>query len=146
MITHTIASLDKLQSFANELLALLPCVDGATVLALTGDLGAGKTALTKALAQVLGIKEDITSPTFVIMKSYTIPKHERFSMLVHIDAYRIDEVDEMRVIGLSELLADSHNLVVIEWPERIQALIPEDAFPVTITITKHEERVITYGH
>jgi tRNA threonylcarbamoyladenosine biosynthesis protein TsaE len=117
----------------------------ATVLALRGDLGAGKTALTKALARTLGVVETVTSPTFVIMKMYPLPVHEHFDTLVHIDAYRIEDVDELRVIQFDELLNNPRNLIVIEWPERVSGVVPLSALQVQIEMGKDNERIFTYG-
>lgn len=145
MQEKVIDTLEELHAFAGEILALCKKKSTAQVLALSGDLGAGKTAFTKELASFLGIKEDITSPTFVIMKSYPIPTHPFFKTLVHIDAYRIEDIDEMRVLGLAEILSEPTNLVCIEWPEKIQSLIPEDALTITISLTG-TTRTITYGN
>lgn len=145
MQEKVIDALEELHAFAGEVLATCVKKNSAQVLALSGDLGAGKTAFTKELASLLGIPHDITSPTFVIMKSYPIPTHSFFKTLVHIDAYRIEDIDEMRVLGLAEILSEPTNLVCIEWPEKIQALIPEDAFTITISLTG-TTRTITYGN
>lgn len=145
MQERAINTLGELHTFAGEVLATCVKKSSAQVLALSGDLGAGKTAFTKELAVLLGIKEDITSPTFVIMKSYPIPTHPFFKTLVHIDAYRIEDIDEMRVLGLKEILSDESNLVCIEWPEKIRTLIPEDALSITISLTGIT-RTVTYGN
>ncbi len=135
----------ELEHVARKLLSTLSTVDQAPVVALTGDLGAGKTALTKAIARILGVTEHVTSPTFVIMKSYSLPSEQRFSELTHIDAYRIESDDELRVLGFEELLSLPKRLVVIEWPERIQGQIPPHALHVRIEIGQNGERIITYG-
>lgn len=140
-----INTIEELHALAEEILASCSSKGAAQVLALSGDLGAGKTAFTKELASLLGISYDITSPTFVIMKSYPIPAHPFFKTLVHIDAYRIESDDEMRVLGLTEILSDSTNLVCIEWPEKIQTLIPKDAHTITISLMG-TTRTIAYGN
>jgi tRNA threonylcarbamoyladenosine biosynthesis protein TsaE len=123
--------------FADELLAaLLPRDDGrATVLALSGDLGAGKTAFVKSLAHRLGIEEHVTSPTFVIMKTYNIQPTTNdgngFGRLVHIDAYRMKSARELAVLGWEALLANPENLVALEWPELVADGVPEDAITLT---------------
>jgi tRNA threonylcarbamoyladenosine biosynthesis protein TsaE len=144
MSTVIVKEEGELENVAHTLIDALPLNAHASVLALTGDLGAGKTALTKAIGRVFGIREHITSPTFVIMKSYAISHHERFSTLTHIDAYRIESDDELRVIGFSELLRESKQLVVIEWPERVHNVVPEYALAVSIDIGGNGERIITY--
>ncbi len=145
MATLVVKEERELEAAARTLLAVLKEKGEARVLALQGDLGAGKTALTKALAWVLQIREHVTSPTFVIMKSYDVPSHERFTTLTHIDAYRIENENELTVLGFENLLLDTSRLIVIEWPERIPGLVPKDALTVNIAIGEGNERIITYG-
>lgn len=145
METRQITTLDELKNIAGEVVSLCAQKENAHVIALTGDLGAGKTAFTKEFAKLLGITHEITSPTFVIMKAYEIPGHLFFKKLVHIDAYRIESDDEMRVLGFNEILSDPTNLVCIEWPEKIEKLIPKDAYSVSLTLNLDETRTITYG-
>ncbi len=145
MITLVVKEERELEHVARELLAVLRTKERTPVLALKGDLGAGKTALTKALARVTEIKEHVTSPTFVIMKSYDIPHDARFRTLTHIDAYRIESEEELTVLGWNELIGEPHRLLVIEWPERVNGLVPKDALNVNIVIGKEGERIITYG-
>lgn len=114
----------------------------ATVLALAGDLGAGKTALTKAIAHELGVAEDVTSPTFVLEKIYRLPKKMPFEHLVHIDAYRLEGVHELEAIGWDEALAHHGNLIVIEWPERVDQAIPHTAHTVRLRAVNETTREI----
>jgi tRNA threonylcarbamoyladenosine biosynthesis protein TsaE len=94
----------------------------AKVLLLEGDLGAGKTTFTKALAEVLGIeKEDVHSPTFILKKEYPA-SHETFTKLVHIDAYRFTHPSEAKVLRLEEDLQDPGTIVAIEWPSKMKYL------------------------
>lgn len=134
----------ELESLARELLEILSQKEGGAVLALSGDLGVGKTALTKALGRTLGIVDSITSPTFVIMKSYPVSLHERFKTLTHIDAYRIEDESELLVLGIQDIFSDPNRLTVIEWPERIETLVPENVVYVRMQIGKDEERIVTY--
>jgi tRNA threonylcarbamoyladenosine biosynthesis protein TsaE len=145
MKTKTIRELSELRAVAEEVLVSLQERSGAQIITLTGDLGAGKTAFTKELAKLLGVEGEITSPTFVIMKSYEISSHPMFKKLTHIDAYRIESDDEMRVLGFEEILNDSSQLVCIEWPEKIEQTIPRDAYPVSLTLNLDETRTLTYG-
>lgn len=116
----------------------------AVTIALKGELGAGKTALTKAMARYLGIEGHVTSPTFIVMKSYPIPHHEHFTTLTHVDAYRIDDERELTVIGFDELVNDPHRLIIIEWPERVPGHIPSDTFHVAVEAKEDEKRIFTY--
>lgn len=99
----------------------------ATILGLSGELGAGKTAFTQELARVIGIADTPTSPTFVIARFYDIPKSEKFTRLVHVDAYRIEREDELRPLGWDALIADPKNLIVVEWPEHMGKSFPSYA-------------------
>ncbi len=116
----------------------------ATVLALSGNLGAGKTTLVKEFASVLGVEEQITSPTFVVMKRYQTT-YPVFLELIHIDAYRIEEVGEMEVLGFQEWLKKPQALICIEWPEKICSLIPASAIDVALEVVDENTRKITYG-
>ncbi len=114
----------------------------AAVLGLSGNLGAGKTAFTKALAFALGVQEDVTSPTFVILKSYACTQGP-YEKLVHIDAYRIEDIDEMRPLRFQELLSDAGTLICIEWAEHIQALLPAHTVFLRLEIKDADVRSIT---
>lgn len=109
--------------------------DSATIVALWGDLGAGKTTLSQYLAKSYGIEEDVISPTFVIMKIYEIDRaaqEVRFERLVHIDAYRFENPEEAATIRLHELIADPKNLILIEWPELLGDRLPDRRIEVKI--------------
>ncbi len=97
------------------------------IVTLSGDLGTGKTVFAKGFAEGLGIADDVTSPTFTIIKEYTdgrIP-------LAHFDAYRIADPDEMYAIGYEDYLSGDF-ICLIEWPEMIEELIPGDALRVRL--------------
>lgn len=143
METREIRTLEELGNVAKEILQRPASIDKARILALSGDLGAGKTAFVKELAKHLGITEEVTSPTFVIMKSYVIPAHPRFTTLTHIDAYRIDSSDEMRVLGWGELCADPSRLIAVEWPEHIAELMPEESHAIGLEL-QGDVRTITF--
>ncbi len=130
-------------TFAEEILSILPQKKSAHIIALSGELGAGKTTFTKALARKLGIVEHVTSPTFVVMKVYEVSEHSWIRKLVHIDAYRIEDIDEMRVLNLNDICTEEGTVVCIEWPENIAALIPEDALQIRIDVEGSEGRVVT---
>lgn len=108
-------------------------------LALEGNLGAGKTQFVKGLAEKLGIKKPITSPTFVLLKPYKT-ENGKFKTLVHIDCYRLTSVEEVLELGLEEFLNDNKNLVVIEWPEKIKNYLPKDTRWIKFEHTKKENQ------
>ncbi len=113
----------------------------AEVWALKGDLGAGKTAFVKCLACLMGVDDVITSPTFVLMKSYTT-KHPIFQKLTHIDAYRLEQASDIEKLGWAEALKDPHTLICIEWPEHIGQALPKTARTITFTFIDEATRVI----
>ena len=106
--------------------------NGAVVL-LCGDLGAGKTTLVRGIAKGLNIKEVVQSPTFNIMKVYF--KGDR--PLIHIDAYRLADINTD--IGLDEFIGYESGITVIEWPEFIKELLPDDC--VTITLLRKDDEI-----
>lgn len=111
------------------------------VLALYGELGAGKTTFVKKLAEAVGIKDEIRSPTFLIVREFDIgPPGGGLERLIHIDAYRIDSSQELIDLGLEKILQDPKNLVVIEWAERAEELLPPSATRIRFEIIGEHER------
>ncbi len=137
-------SLSELPEFAKQFVRELPeTLEGhACVVGLRGELGAGKTAFVQAVARALGIEERVTSPTFVIMKSYAI-QHPLFAKLVHIDAYRL-RFEDPDTIGFNEQRANPQNLILVEWPERLHDF-PKDAPVITFDVSGEDSRTVRYG-
>ena len=125
---------EQMHEFGLKLANKLP---NGTVVALLGDLGAGKTTLVRSVAKGLGIEEVVQSPTFNIMKLYLKGKRP----LIHIDAYRLADLDTD--IGLDEYIGYETGLTVIEWPDFIKDLIPETAITVNIINLGENSRRIT---
>jgi tRNA threonylcarbamoyladenosine biosynthesis protein TsaE len=98
---------------------------GALVLALHGDLGAGKTTFTQGFFAGLGIKKRAISPTFVLFRRYAI-RHKLFANLYHFDAYRLKKAEDMAVLEFDKTLSDPQNIVLIEWPERVRKALPKN--------------------
>ncbi len=108
------------------------------VLALSGELGSGKTTFIQGLASSLGIRAKVQSPTFVLTKWYRLGRRAKpFRHFVHVDAYRLETPAEARRLGLKDMCKDREAIVVIEWAERIRSLIPRDALRLRFT---HGER------
>jgi tRNA threonylcarbamoyladenosine biosynthesis protein TsaE len=111
---------------------------------LIGDLGAGKTTFVQGFSEGLGIKR-VISPTFILMRSYEIPKVKRFSNFYHIDLYRLEGniEDEVKNIGLFDIWKKKGNIVFVEWAEKLEGLLPEDAYKMKFEIIGETERKIT---
>ncbi len=116
---------------------------GAGIIALFGNLGAGKTTLTKTFAKVLGVRESVKSPTFLIMETYPI-NFDRFHRFIHIDTYRLDKLEELVNLGFMGLLKEKENLMIIEWPEKITDLIPE-AIRINLKYVDEKTREISWN-
>ena len=108
---------ENLKQIAKEIIDKISLIkkNKASLVVLSGELGAGKTALSKEIAKYLGIKEKIISPTFVIMKIYKT-KDKNFKKLIHIDAYRLNKDSELAILGWEEIMKDKNNIVLVEWP------------------------------
>jgi len=124
----TLDNLDDTKKIAEILLRKIsaPKKTSATLITLSGDLGAGKTTFTQKFGENLGIKEKINSPTFVISKKYEINSKEFiWKNLIHIDAYRLEREEDMELIGLKEQLKNPENLIFLEWPEMLVKWLPK---------------------
>ena len=125
--------------------------DKALIIGLSGNLGTGKTTFMKYLAQCLGVKETIQSPTFVIMKKYELRNAKqnqqtianKYKFLVHIDAYRIEKPEEMIVLDWQDVINDSQNIVCVEWPELIAEILPKHILLKFDYGQNDNERIIT---
>jgi len=111
----------------------------ATVVGLSGELGAGKTAFTQAVAKHLRIRQKTASPTFVIMKKYDL-KSRSYKYFFHIDAYRLKNEKELRNLGWKKIINDKSHLVFIEWPENVSRALPADSRFIYITSDKNGQR------
>ncbi|MCL2103021.1 MAG: tRNA (adenosine(37)-N6)-threonylcarbamoyltransferase complex ATPase subunit type 1 TsaE [Syntrophorhabdaceae bacterium] len=109
------------------------------VIALTGDLGAGKTCFCKGVGEALGISPDrITSPTFTIAT-----EHKGRLDLNHIDVYRLDSAREAVEIGIDETLSETKGVCVVEWAEKVEQLLPSESIRVTFFLAGDDSRKIT---
>lgn len=130
----SIAGLAQTAKLAKKIAAqiiTLPPLKGAVVVALSGELGAGKTTFTKSLLAALGVKESVTSPTFILFRPY--PLHlDRFQLAYHIDCYRLEDPKELLKLGLKEMLKNPKCIVVIEWAERVKKFLPKNIVWISI--------------
>ena len=128
-----IDSLSDLKYVAQEVVESL---DGRTVVLLRGEMGAGKTTLISRIAAYLGAEDVVTSPTFALVNQY----EGRECRIFHFDFYRIEEVEEVFDLGYEEYFY-SGDLCFVEWPEKIEPLLPDDAMTVRITVGDDEHRI-----
>ena len=133
-ISHNV---NETESFAEQLAATF--VGGETLL-LRGDLGAGKTHFVKGLAKGLGVDDVVTSPTFALHNSY-----EGRLTLNHFDFYRIEDSEEVAMLGLDEYFYDKGAVAAIEWSENVANLLPKRCITVTIEKIDDETRKISVG-
>lgn len=119
----------------------------ALVVGLSGDLGSGKTAFVKCIAEVLGVPDVVTSPTFILEKIYSIPTESilgnQFTKMIHIDAYRLEAGYEMSPLGWDAILKDKHNLILLEWPEKVSSAMPKDINMLSFKYVDEGVRCIT---
>lgn len=140
IISHSEA---ETQNIARELASALPC---GRVVALRGDLGAGKTAFSSGVLAMLGATGPFPSPTFVIMHRYELanPSPQGIRRIYHIDAYRINDPDDLSRLGFEEWITDPEGLVLLEWPERVENILPENVVTVSLEAVSETERKISW--
>lgn len=136
---------------AQELLKSNLKNEQALVIGLEGDLGGGKTTFVQGVAQGLGIKEQITSPSFVLIKKYRIRfgvadeslrPNANFRSLFHIDCYRLNKPQELLELDFEEIIKNSKNLVVIEWAEKVKEILPKDTLILQFKFINENKRSI----
>ena len=106
------------------------------VICLYGDLGGGKTTFTQGIAEELGITETVNSPTFLIMKKY--------NSLYHFDCYRISDCQEILDLGWEEIISGENKIIVIEWPEKIEKILPKERLDVKFEFVNENTRKISF--
>jgi tRNA threonylcarbamoyl adenosine modification protein YjeE len=138
MPTRTLHSLDDTAHFARDLARELRPGD---VVALEGEMGAGKTTFVRALVAALGGDERaVSSPTYVLLNVYAVANAMN---VFHLDAYRVGGADDFEAIGFDELL-QQQGIVIVEWPSRVESLIPANARRVRFERASESERVVTW--
>ena len=132
-MTLHIDSLNELPEVAD---AVIEALDGRSVVVFRGENGAGKTTLIREILARLGSEDNVTSPTFAIVNQYTTADCRP---VYHFDFYRIDRIEEAYDFGYEEYFY-SGDLCLVEWPEKIEELLPDDVMTVRITADTEEER------
>ena len=136
MKTLHIDSIRELPDVAEEVLRSL---EGRSIVLFRGEMGAGKTTLIRAIMAELGSEDTISSPTFAIVNHYSTAQREA---VYHFDFYRIERPEEALDFGYEEYFY-SGDLCLVEWPEKIEGLLPEEVMTVSIVADSEEERTIT---
>lgn len=128
--------IDSLSELPRVAEAVIEALDGRSVVLLRGGMGAGKTTLVSRIAALLGAEDTVTSPTFALVNQY----EGQECRIYHFDFYRIDSIEEVFDLGYEEYFY-SGDLCLVEWPEKIEPLIPDDAMVVRITEGDDEQRI-----
>jgi len=141
--TYISKSPEETKKFAMDLANKFP----KGVIALSGELGSGKTTFVQGFAEGLGIKEKIISPTFVLIRQHPIPKTKKNlpagrQALFHIDLYRLESVD-VEILGIDEIIRNPNNIVLIEWAEKIKHLLPKNTYWILLEVVEDNTRTIT---
>ena len=136
-MTITIKDLDQIDEAAREFIAQM---GDDTVFAFYGKMGAGKTTFIKALCKLLGVEDEVNSPTFAIINEYR--SETTAELIYHFDFYRIKKLEEVYDLGYEDYFY-SGALCFIEWPELVEELLPLDAKKVTITENSDGSRTVT---
>lgn len=108
------------------------------VVALIGELGSGKTLFAQGFAQGLGIKERVISPTFILVRQHPIPSSNK--TFYHLDLYRLNSKSDIKDLGIKEILENKDNILLIEWAEKINHLLPADAIKVKLEKVSESKR------
>ena len=112
------------------------------VIALEGELGAGKTVFAKGFSRALGVEEEIKSPTFVLMKTYQIVHHDPYRFLFHLDCYRLRDEEDLVSLGIEEIMNQKGNVILIEWSDRVKKVLPSKKMTVHIDHVTEQNRNI----
>lgn len=114
-----------------------------SIIALTGELGSGKTTFLQGLAKGLGIKERILSPTFVMIREYQVQSAKcKVQKFYHLDLYRVEDEKGIEGLGLEEIWSDPQNIVAIEWAEKIKNILPKKRIDIYFEYLKNDKREI----
>ena len=136
MYSEKVTSIKSLGEAAKELLEQFP---NQRIFAFYGKMGAGKTYFIQAICRILDTPDNVTSPTFAIINEY---KTKQGDSVFHFDFYRIKDVEEVFDLGYEDYFY-SNSYCLIEWPEKIESLLPPNFVRVNIGVSENEERLIT---
>lgn len=145
MNSHTLKESDWESFIKKNILPLCVQSSNAQVLALVGDLGAGKTTFSKTLLHQIGITQHVQSPTFSIINSYDI-SFNNFKKVFHIDVYRIEDVKELEVLHFEDILKNPEHIIVLEWADKIKELLPKNADWIYFGYDTTDTRKVSIQH
>ena len=140
-VTHSPKETKKVAGFLFEKISKIKSRK-TTVIALEGELGAGKTTFVQGLAKAMKISSKIKSPTFVLIKSYKL-KVKSYKFLYHLDCYRLRNHHDLEILGIKDILSDPDNIVLIEWSDRVKKILPKNHIRIHIDHISNKERKIT---
>ncbi len=140
--TQKVIKVDEMSDWENVAEFLISKMKPGMVIALHGDLGAGKTTLTQYIAKQLGVSRRALSPTFALIRNYSVKRRtsnverqtSNVKRLVHVDAYRIEDERELLALDLDEELMESGTVMIIEWPERVEKWIKKQKELIRVKI------------
>lgn len=138
---YQVEKTEEFTGVAKDILSSLRKEDGATLITLSGELGAGKTTLSQAIGRELGVTDTMVSPTFVLEKVYDL-QDQVYARLIHIDAYRLTGEEELHAIGFEDILLSTENLILLEWPEKVAGALPPVHTAVSITVNEDSSRTV----
>jgi tRNA threonylcarbamoyladenosine biosynthesis protein TsaE len=139
MLTLDLPDLDATARIAR---AFAPLLRAGDVIALSGELGAGKTAFARLLIQALGVEDEVPSPTFTLVQTYAVAGRD-FEAVWHFDLYRIEDPREIDELGFDEAL--DTGVTLIEWPERMGAALPADRLSIGLALREDRRRMTLSG-
>jgi tRNA threonylcarbamoyladenosine biosynthesis protein TsaE len=139
MITLDLPDIEDTARIARR---LAPMLKNGDVIALFGDLGAGKTAFARFLIQALGVEDEVPSPTFTLVQTYDVEGRD-FEAVWHFDLYRIDDPDDLDELGMDE--AFDTGVTLIEWPERMGRRLPADRLSITLSLVEDRRSMTLSG-
>lgn len=132
-------NIDSLDGLTEVAEAIIESLDGRNVVAFCGTMGAGKTTLISAIMEYLGSSDNVTSPTFALVNQYSTANGDT---VYHFDFYRINRIEEVFDMGYEEYFY-SGDLCLVEWPEKVEPLLPEELVEVHIAVDSPTERTFT---
>lgn len=131
---------EETRDLAKKLAAKLK---GGEIICLEGDLGSGKTTFSQGILSGLDVEKPYTSPTFLVMKNYRI-KNNNIENIYHIDTYRVTAEDVID-LGWEEIIKDEKSVVIVEWPERISEILPNNPIKISFEVLSENERLISFS-